>query len=118
MYVRKIRGAAALFTDEEVRGIRRADFIGLVSRTEQARMFGVGKATIDRICRRETYDWVSEDPTYSSGPFCPIVISTDAVYTYREERFRTESAGVLVNTIIDNSAFERRVFINTDLIRS
>lgn len=58
--MRKVR-AAALFTDEQVRAIRRADEVGMVTRQQQARTYGVGKETIARICRGETYYWVAQE---------------------------------------------------------
>ena len=60
--------AAAIFTDEEVRAIRRADEVGLVSRLEQARTYGVGKETIARICRGETYYWVAQEDELTNDP--------------------------------------------------
>lgn len=59
--LRKRQTAAAIFTDEEIRAIRRADEVGLVTRGEQAETYGVGKETIARICRRDTYRWVGEE---------------------------------------------------------
>lgn len=53
--------ASALFTDQEVRAIRRADEVGSVTRLQQARTYGVGKETIARLCRGETYYWVAQD---------------------------------------------------------
>ena len=59
---RRRQTAAAVLTDGEVRAIRAADAVKLVSRLEQAQMYGVGKETIARICRRETYAWVPDEP--------------------------------------------------------
>lgn len=58
-YAKKIR-AAALFTDEEVLAIRRADRAGMTTRREQARTWGVSVETIARICRGDTYHWIVE----------------------------------------------------------
>ena len=48
------------FSDDEIRQIRRLGDTGEVSRVALAKMYGVGKATIDRILRRETYYSVTD----------------------------------------------------------
>ena len=61
------RTAAALLTDEDVRVIRANDRDRLVSRIDMADWYGVGRETISRICRRETYNWVQDATTLKKG---------------------------------------------------
>lgn len=54
--------ANAVFSDEEVRKIRRLYATGQASRRKMAQFYGVGMETIARITRGDTYAWVKDDP--------------------------------------------------------
>lgn len=56
------RRAAAALTDEEVREIRIQCGNGTMSRLTASQVYGVGKVTIDKIMRGETYAWVKAVP--------------------------------------------------------
>ena len=67
--------ANAIFSDDEIRTIRRACDKGDASYVEIAQEYGCGMQTVRKIHRMETYTWVREEaaerpaaPVYSSDP--------------------------------------------------
>lgn len=77
----KVSGNSS-FTVEDVQSIRRCLALGDTTRRQVARDWGVALDTINKIARRDTFDWVPVD--WQPGDPVPLVPASRAVQAVRE----------------------------------